>query len=91
MKIIHPTKRFQRSYKKLPKKIREDFSDKIEVFQNNPFEKTLRTHKLRGSLGDSHAFCLKDGFRVLVNFSDEDVVLLVDVGNHDEYKKWEKK
>ena len=90
MKILHATKRFKRSYKKLSKSVREDFGEKVEIFLKDPFDVSLRTHKLRGSLGSSHAFCLRNGFRVLVDFLDKNEILLVDIGNHDEYKKWEK-
>lgn len=90
MIILHITKRFKRSYKKVPKDIQKDFDKKLEIFEKNPFSTILSTHKLHGNLGSSHAFYLKSGFRVLVDFLDKKEILLVNIGNHDEYRKWEK-
>lgn len=47
----------------------------------------LHNHKLSGNLGDYHAFYLRDGYRVLFDFN-KDIIILVNVGNHDSYKKW---
>lgn len=89
MKIDRST-RFKRSYKKLPDKVRNDFDKKILVFFEDPFERSLKTHKLSGKLDTYYSFCLKGGFRVLFEFDEDKSVLLVNIGDHDEYKKWER-
>ena len=88
MLTIHPSTRFKRSYKKMPAKIKKDFSEKIITFQENPFEPSLKTHKLKGGLSDYYSFYLKDGYRVLVDFVEKDSILLVNIGSHDDYSKW---
>ena len=42
---------------------------------------------LKGKLHESLAFRLKDGYRVLFEFSAPDTVDLLDVGSHDMYKR----
>jgi len=79
---------FKRSYKKSPRHIQSDFDKKISVFINNPNHPSLKTHKLKGILQECLAFRLKDGFRVLFEFSDSKTVNLLDMGPHDIYKKY---
>lgn len=90
MVSLHVSTRFKKSYKKLPRHIQEDFDKRIRVFEATPFHPTLRTHKLGGSLGEYYSFYLRDGFRVLFDFIGDAVVILVNVGSHDDYKKWAK-
>lgn len=88
MITVHISTRFRHSFKKQPADVRVDFAKKIQIFQDHPFDPSLSTHKLSGSLSEYYAFYLRDGFRVLFDFVDSDVVLLVNIGNHDDYKKW---
>ncbi len=87
---LHVSSRFKKSFKKLPNKIKEDFSIKIDLFKENPFEVCLSTHKLNGKLKSYYSFYLRDGFRVMLDFMQNNEVLLINIGSHDDYKKWEK-
>jgi mRNA-degrading endonuclease YafQ of YafQ-DinJ toxin-antitoxin module len=88
MITIHVSTRFKRSYKKLPKHVKEDFSERIKVFRENPFSPELKTHKLKGTLSSHYSFYLCDGFRILFDFVENNIALLINVGAHDDYKKW---
>lgn len=88
MLTLHVASRFKRSYKKAPSCIQEDFGEKIEKFRTHPFDFALGTHKLHGDLADYFAFCLRDGYRVLFEFEDDNNVLLVNIGSHNDYAKW---
>ncbi len=72
----------------MPPHIKVDFTKKIEQFKKHPFHPSLHTHKLSGNLAEYYGFYLQDGFRVLFDFIESDIVLLVNIGNHDDYKKW---
>lgn len=87
---IFPSSRFKRSFKKMPTGIKKDFNEKIEIFKSSPFHPSLKTHKLNGALGDCYGFYLKYGFRVMFEFVELNSVLLVNIGSHDQYKKWER-
>jgi len=87
---INRSSRFKRSFKKLPLKIKKDFDQRIKVFFNNPFASSLHTHKLKGNLADYYAFYLKDGYRVLFDFIGENTIVLVNIGSHDDYSKWDR-
>ena len=78
---------FQRAFKKRIKsntKLESRFWAKLEVFTNNPFDPSLRTHKLSGKLKDLWSFSVEYDQRVIFYFTDEGNVVFVDLGNHDE-------
>ena len=78
---------FRRAFKKRIKsntELESRFWAKLEVFTNNPFEPSLRTHKLSGKLKDLWSFSMEYDQRIIFYFTDEGNVVFVDVGNHDE-------
>jgi mRNA-degrading endonuclease YafQ of YafQ-DinJ toxin-antitoxin module len=56
----------------------------MELFLKEPFNPHLRTHKLTGRLEGLWAFSVTYDCRVIFKFLDEDEILLVDIGGHDE-------
>ncbi|MBU4332676.1 type II toxin-antitoxin system RelE/ParE family toxin [Patescibacteria group bacterium] len=86
--IVHREPRFIRAYQKLPDYIREDFDKKIIIFENNPGDPRLRTHKLGGKLRECFSFYLRDGFRVYFEFLGKSEVDLLYVGPHNGYRRW---
>jgi addiction module RelE/StbE family toxin len=86
--FVNLSPRFKRSYKNLPRPVQTDFQTKIQIFIENPYHHALKTHKLKGRLQECLAFRLRDGYRVLFEFSSTDTVNLLDIGSHDVYKKF---
>jgi addiction module RelE/StbE family toxin len=60
------------------------FRVKLEKFRNNPFDPSLRTHKLSGKLKDLWSFSIEYDQRVIFYFRDSGKAVLVDIGNHDQ-------
>ena len=85
---VNLSSRFKRSYKKVPQRIQSDFDKKISIFIQTPDHPALKTHRLKGKLQECLAFRLKDGYRVLFEFSGSDTVDLLDIGSHDIYKRF---
>lgn len=85
---LYPSSRFERSFKKLPTEIKQSFARRIDMFREYPYHPSLGTHKLHGNLEPYHAFYLKGGFRVLFEFQDSNIILLVNIGNHNDYERW---
>lgn len=78
---------FCRAFKKRIKgniKLESRFWAKLEVFTDNPFDSSLRTHKLSGKLKDLWSFSVEYDQRVILYFTDEENVVFIDIGNHDE-------
>ena len=84
---INLSPRFTRAYKKLPPQIQEDFDKQIKIFINDPNHPTLKTHILKGRFQECLAFRLRDGYRVIFEFSAFGDINLLDVGPHDIYKR----
>ncbi|MEY2831571.1 MAG: hypothetical protein RLZZ574_829 [Cyanobacteriota bacterium] len=78
---------FLRVFKKRIKgntKLESRFWTKVEIFTNNPFDPSLRTHKLSGKLKDLWSFSVEYDERVLFYFTDDGNAIFIDIGNHDE-------
>lgn len=72
----------RRIYKK--KELEYKFWKKLEIFKENPFDATLRTHKLSGELEGLWSFSIKYDCRIVFKFLTGNKVLLIDIGAHDE-------
>lgn len=60
------------------------FWERLEIFQNNPFDQRLRTHKLSGRLKELWSFTIEYDLRVVFSFLEGDRALFVDIGTHEE-------
>ena len=63
--------------------------DTLQQLSEDPFDATLRTHKLKGRLAGSWACSVAYDMRIVFDFvrnpdSGEDEILLLTVGTHDE-------
>ena len=83
--MVRRLSRFERSFKKLPQHVREDFFEKAKLFAENTRDPRLHTHKLQGIHRGALSFYLVDGFRVIFRFVESDVVEFIEVGSHDIY------
>lgn len=84
---VNLSPRFKRAYKKLPSHIKDDFDIRIALFIKDPRHPSLKTHKLKGRFQECLAFRLRDGYRVLFEFSAPNTVDMLDVGPHNIYER----
>ena len=78
---------FKRSYKrKVPVGSEREFKfrTKLEAFMNDPFDKTLRTHKLSDKLKEYWSVSIEYDLRVIFYFEDAETAVFVDLGTHKE-------
>ena len=85
IKTVQVTSLFDKHYRKLPKRVKEEAKKKEHTFRDNPFDPTLRTHKLHGKEKDAFAFWINYSYRTKFIFLDEETVLFLDIGTHDIY------
>ena len=83
---IYPASRFVKSYRKLPEKIRTVAKEREKIFINDPLDKRLKTHKLKGRLKSYWSYSINYQYRIMFRFVDKDTVIYYDVGTHDVYK-----
>lgn len=78
---------FKRAYKKRVKgnsNLEIRFWQKLEQFTIDPFDQSLRTHKLSGKVQELWSFSVAYDIRVLFYFTDDSNAVFVDIGSHDE-------
>ncbi|WP_017717902.1 type II toxin-antitoxin system RelE/ParE family toxin [Kamptonema formosum] len=78
---------FKRDFKKRIKgnaDLEVRFWQKLEQFTADPFEPSLKTHKLSGKLKEFWSFSLDYEERVLFYFTEDEKAVFVDIGSHDE-------
>ncbi|HAZ44555.1 MAG TPA: type II toxin-antitoxin system mRNA interferase toxin, RelE/StbE family [Cyanobacteria bacterium UBA11369] len=78
---------FRRAFKKRIKgnvDLETRFWQKVEQFTTDPFEQSLKTHKLSGRLKDLWSFSVDYDERVLFYFTEDGNAVFVDIGSHDE-------
>ena len=83
---IYYSPRFEKAFKKCTKVIKEKAFDCEDVFRNDPFDKKLKTHKLRGALKNYYSFSINHSYRVVFSFEDDNTVIFHDIGGHEIYK-----
>jgi mRNA-degrading endonuclease YafQ of YafQ-DinJ toxin-antitoxin module len=78
---------FKRTFKKRIKgnsDLEIKFWQKLEQFTIDPFDSSLKTHKLSGKLKEFWSFSVDYDERVLFYFTEDGKVVLVDFGNHEQ-------
>jgi addiction module RelE/StbE family toxin len=78
---------FKRAFKKRIKgnaDLETKFWQKLEQFTVDPFDPSLKTHKLSGRLKEFWSFSVDYDERVLFYFTEDEKVVFVDIGSHDE-------
>ncbi|WP_254563643.1 type II toxin-antitoxin system YafQ family toxin [Oscillatoria sp. HE19RPO] len=78
---------FKRAFKKKIKgspDLEARFWQKLELFIIDPFEPSLKTHKLSGKLKDLWSFSVEYDERVVFYFTEDEKAVFVDIGSHDE-------
>lgn len=77
-------KDFKKDFKKLPQNTRAKFSERFILFLKNPAEPILRDHSLIGFLQGRRAFSVGGDIRVVYRHLDNNTVLLLRIGSHNQ-------
>jgi len=72
IRTIRVTSLFEKHYRKLPKRVKEEAKTKELTFRGNPFDPTLRTHKLHGRDKEAYAFWASYSYRIKFIFLDDE-------------------
>lgn len=86
MKILYLPK-FGKQYKKLPAKIKDLAEDKEKIFRKNPFDSSLKTHRLHGKLSSFLEFSVNYEYRIIFDFADKkkNIARFYFIGKHEIY------
>ena len=83
---------FKRSFKKIIKKnpqLQEQVVKALKLLADDPYTLSLKSHKLGGNLAGLWSCSVAYDCRIIFSFSEDEklleiVILLVDIGSHDE-------
>jgi addiction module RelE/StbE family toxin len=84
MKIIFH-KRFSKGYKKLPKKIQEQFKARLKIFVDDMFVPILENHALRGKYLGLRSINVTGDFRAFYSVVSESSVEFVLIDTHSNF------
>ncbi len=65
---IYFSRKFNKSFKKLSREIKEKALILVEIFQNNPFAPTLHSKRLQGKLNNLFSFRITRDYRLVFRF-----------------------
>jgi len=86
MRIIY-SPQFIREYQRLSKIVKEKAEGKDKIFQANPFDARLKTHKLEGRLSELWSFSIDYRYRIIFELRDEKTAIFHAIGDHSLYSK----
>lgn len=84
MRNIFLHKRFEKRYSKLPKKIKNAFKERRDLFLEDVYNPILNVHMLHGEHKGYRSFNVTGDIRVVFKEVEKDVFLFVDIGSHGE-------
>lgn len=76
---------FNNDVLKMPAHIKEALEVKTKVFQKDPYDPRLRTHKLHGREREAWAFSVTWSYRVKFVFLSDDRAYFIAIGTHGIY------
>lgn len=85
MVILYYSK-FAKQYKKSPNHIQKLAEEKEQIFRKDPFDPSLKTHKLHGHLKNYWAFWIGYKYRIIFDFADKNTIRFYSIGNHNIYE-----
>lgn len=59
---------------------------KLHIFWENPYNNSLKAHKLSGKLNNLWSFSVSYHLRILFRFVQKNIVEFIDLGGHEIYK-----
>ena len=87
MKLVKD-ENYQRKERKFFKKhvhLVDKYAEVLTKLKTNPFDPSLKTHKLKGELNEFYSCSLTYDYRIICVFLIQDeTIVLVDIGSYDE-------
>ena len=81
---INYSSKFKKQYKKLPKKVREQFNGRLVIFVTNQYDTQLNIHKLSGVYEGLWSINITGNFRAIFDKGCSSEIIFVAIGSHSE-------
>ena len=77
------SKNFEKSFKKMPRKIKDNTINKLDVFIINPMDESLNNHPLSGKFSKYRSINISGDIRSIYQINeDNNVAIFIDIGSH---------
>lgn len=76
--------KFKKQYKKLPKKIQDQFDEKIVLFVTDPTLPVLKVHPLKGNFKGYWSMNVNGDVRALYIMDGDSIVIFGIIGTHSQ-------
>lgn len=81
--IVEFHKDFKKELNKLSRKYQEQFLNKFELFNDNPFHPLLNNHQLHGTLKNRRSINITGDIRAVYEQVSKDKFIFLTIGNHN--------
>lgn len=81
---IVSSRNFDKQFRKLPQKIKKQFSKRLEIFLIEPSNSQLNLHKLGGKYDELWSINITGDVRAILDRSFKNTILFVAIGHHSE-------
>lgn len=78
------SKKFKKSFNKLPQAGKKQFIERRKLFESDPFNPLLHNHSLAGKYSDCKSFNVNGDIRVIFSYINPETVHLIDIGTHSQ-------
>lgn len=82
--LIARSKKFDKQYKRLSRKIREQFADRLKLYLEDQSHPLLHAHNLAGPYRGSQSFNVNADVRAVFMIKDGDTIYFSAIGSHSE-------
>jgi len=76
--------KFKKQFKKLPKKLQQQFTERLQLFTHNPTDVRLRVHPLKGNYAGYWSMNISGDLRALFYREGEAIVIFALIGTHSQ-------
>jgi addiction module RelE/StbE family toxin len=76
--------KFKKQYKKLPKRIQDQFDEKIALFEIDPTLPVLKVHPLKGNFRGYWSMNVNGDVRALYIMTGDSIVIFALIGTHSQ-------
>ena len=80
--IVIYSKKFQRNYKKLSRKLQEQFKQRRNLFLEDQFNPILNNHQLHNPYAGCRSINITGDYRAIYYHENLDIVRFIAVGTH---------
>lgn len=76
--------KFKKQYKKLPKKMQDQFDERVKLFAVDPTLPMLKVHPLKGNCAGYWSMSMSGDLRALYIMDGDSIVMFALIGSHSQ-------